>query len=415
MSISLAWIVLTVAWIVYAIALVRSGSSAQKKLVRGGLAALLPIAVATSLITGVYSNDLLRYRWDGHVAAHGVNPYHYAPNSPEVRHLQFKEGMSAYPDDLTYPGLRTIYPAGSQILFFTAAYVGGGTDRGFQLTLWAFVLLGAGALYWLCSPSQRVWCLVVFTSPVFVLHGAMDLHTDVFMALATAIAFALLARSKVWPSAIAIGIAITVKYLPLLALPVLYRGRTTQQKVLVTIVVVATVLVIYLPFLDSHSLESLGLFVKKWQSNSAMFALFMLVLDETMVRFLMLAIGLSAAAVIWWKYRSQPAVATALSIIAIMVASPVVHPWYLLLPVMILPFVPLRSTLVWTATVFVYGIAYENFKGNGVWYDHPVALAIEYVPVITALAVDVARGPLLLGDKYSPNGISAPQSNSVGS
>ena len=66
---------------------------------------------------------------------------------------------------------------------------------------------------------------------------------------------------------------------------------------------------------------------------------------------------------------------------------------------MLLLIAPMRSSIVWTITMCVYGITYQMYKGNGVWFDDPIALAVEYVPVYVAFAVDIYRGPLLLGDE----------------
>lgn len=47
----------------------------------------------------------------------------------------------------------------------------------------------------------------------------------------------------------------------------------------------------------------------------------------------------------------------------------------------------------------VYSVFYTTYKGDGVWFEHPIALAIEYIPVMFALARDIQRGPLLLRDE----------------
>ena len=35
----------------------------------------------------VFSDDAIRYRWDGHVGAHGLSPYDYPPNAPNSNTL----------------------------------------------------------------------------------------------------------------------------------------------------------------------------------------------------------------------------------------------------------------------------------------------------------------------------------------
>ena len=65
--------------------------------------------------------------------------------------------------------------------------------------------------------------------------------------------------------------------------------------------------------------------------------------------------------------------------------------------------VPLRSTIVWVATVVVYCMALSKYKSDGVWIDHPVALVFEFLPVVAAVLVDMQRGPLLLRNEHRTN------------
>ncbi len=51
------------------------------------------ITIATLVHILIYVNpmpmstDSYRYVWDGHLLVHGVNPYRYAPDAPELKHL----------------------------------------------------------------------------------------------------------------------------------------------------------------------------------------------------------------------------------------------------------------------------------------------------------------------------------------
>ena len=402
-SLSMIWTVQTLAWIAFTYTLLQSTLHNRTFLVRVALVTLIPIALMSLTIDKVYSDDSYRYRWDGHVTVMGQNPYRWAPADDDVQHLGFREGVVTYPDAVTYQKLKTVYPPGSQLIFASAALVSDSSGFGFKLAMWFFVVLGSVIFLRLCNHDQRVWCVVALTSPIFLLHGLVDLHTDVLMALLTGIAILLSQRGHRIAPGIVLGYAIAVKYLPALALPILLRGRSIRMQIGIIALLLFTLGAVYFPFLRSDVFGSLEICALKWQANSGLYSLLILFFRDDGVRIIMAcasAIGIAAA---WWQHHSQPLMACALSIIILLLCSPVLHPWYLLLPVILLPMVPLRSTIVWIATVVVYCMALSKYKSDGVWIDHPVALVFEFLPVVAAVLVDMQRGPLLLRNEHRTN------------
>ncbi len=405
-SLTMIWSVQTLAWITFIYTLLRSTSKNRTFLVRVALITLIPIALMCLTLDKVYSDDGYRYRWDGHVTVMGENPYRWAPSDEEVQHLGFREGATTYPDAVTYKKIKTVYPPGAQVIFASAALVSDSSGFGFKVAMWFFVVLGSAVFLRLCNHDQRVWCVVALTSPIYLLHGLVDLHTDVFMALLTGIAILLSQRGHRIAPGIVLGYAIAVKYLPILALPFLLKGRSTRMQIGIVVLLIFTIGAVYFPFLSSDVYGSLKLFALKWQANSGLYSLLILFFTDDVVRIIMACAGAIGVAATWWRHHSQPLMAFALNITIILLCSPVVHPWYLLLPVILLPFVPLRSTIVWVATMTLYGLALSKFKSDGVWIDHPVALVIEFLPVVAALFVDMQRGPLLLRDEHRADNVA---------
>ena len=79
----------------------------------GLLMRLLLIPTAPTL-----SEDLYRYLWDGHLVAHGVNPYPHAPSDPAL--APYHNGLLAR---LNHADVPTIYPPAAQFLFAATAAV----------------------------------------------------------------------------------------------------------------------------------------------------------------------------------------------------------------------------------------------------------------------------------------------------
>jgi hypothetical protein len=245
--------------------------------------------------------------------------------------------------------------------------------------------------------------LSIIASPILLLHGFMDIHVDILMALAAGLAIALLHRSTMISMAAQglLGIAISMKYLPVVLVPhfITYNNVRLRAIIQRLAIIIAAVGVMYLPYVGSDVLGSLGVFAAAWQANSFLAWIGNSILQPAVTRVVLLGGAVLGIVLIQLRYRAHPSFAAALSVMLILLCSPVVHPWYLALPLVLLLIAPMRSTIVWTITMSIYGLTYQMYKGNGVWFDNPIALALEYVPVFVAFAVDIYRGPLLLGDE----------------
>ncbi len=394
---SAAWIALSVLWIAAFFLYQRK----VRKVVsaRAALFIFGTLSLAATLWGPDFSNDLLRYAWDGRVASVGVSPYAFPPAATALASAAVVSDSISLPADLSYKELPTIYPPGSQLLF-EVMWRCTQSVRWFHFGLSALAIAGGLLVLWGFPPHQRGYALAALTCPTILIHGFGYAHTDIFMSLFALAAVLFAQRNALVPSAMSLGMAIATKYLPLVLLPEFLRRKNIRSGLLFSVVCAATVAVLYAPYLGGNVLGSLGVFAATWQSNSALYSLLMNVVAPETARYIMAGMGLAGCATVWYVFRATPWCGTVAAILTLLLCSPVVHPWYLALPITLIPFAPLRSTMVWAATISVYGIAYENYKGNGVWTDHPVALAVEFLPVVVALAIDLRRGPLLLNDEH---------------
>ena len=171
-------------------------------------------------------------------------------------------------------------------------------------------------------------------------------------------------------------------------------GRRDQGRLITAML--AAMALIYLPFVGPNLLGSLGTFTASWQTNSASYSVLAWFVGDALTRPILLLLVLACSGLIITRWRGQPRVALALVLVVLSVLSPVVHPWYLIAPLALMPLAPLRSVIVWTFTICLYAVGYSTYKGSGVWLEHPAALAVEFVPVVAALILDYQRGPLSL-------------------
>ena len=100
----------------------------------------------------LFDSDVWRYLWDGHVWAHGVNPYLHAPADPELD-AWADEGDGALTDgcavwgdirdNITYAGVPTVYPPLAQGVFRLSHRVAPGSVLALKTLVVGFDLLAA--------------------------------------------------------------------------------------------------------------------------------------------------------------------------------------------------------------------------------------------------------------------------------
>lgn len=357
--------------------------------------------------TDVFSDDAHRYRWDGWVAAHDIDPYAAAPVDTTLAQLAHRAEHVRYPESINNNTLKTIYPAGAQHVFALIVRLFGTQALAFKagwLAICCALITLTLVLLW-HSPQLVVMFLLVLLSPIYLFHGFMDIHVDTLMGLVVIAGVALSARSPLSGtlSAVMFGFAITLKYLPLMLLPAMMRtvgvAKTVRSSTYL-FVVLSTIAIVYIPFYGSDVLGSLGVFTASWQANSLLAWLGNLVMQPHTTRIVLMGLAVLMMALVIYRWRSDLLWASSLCITTLLVFSPVVHPWYLALPLMMCVAAPSRSIIVWSITVCTYAYAYTSYKGNGEWFEHPIALGIEFVPLMIAYAIDVIRGPLLLRDQH---------------
>src|SRR5436305_13143192 len=164
-------------------------------------------------------DDIHRYVWDGRLQRLGYKPYLVVPSDPAVTALHTPETRN-----LNNPDLPSPYPAGAQ-LFFRA--VTASHESTFALKV-AFVICELGIallLLDLLRASGRGAHLVLAYAwnPLLAIEVAGSGHIDIVGALLLVISVAALARSWRAIAAMTCGLAVAVKFLPIVLLPLYWK------------------------------------------------------------------------------------------------------------------------------------------------------------------------------------------------
>src|SRR5262249_25047314 len=148
---------------------------------------------------------------------------------------------------LNNPDLPSIYPPGAQ-LFFRAITAIHESTSAMRV---AFALCNFGIVLVLLDMLRRTgqgahWVLAYAWHPLLATEVVGSGHIDIFGVLLLVISFAALIRRWRALAAIALALAISVKFLPIVLLP-LYWRRIRIRDALLAVIVFA---LLYVPFLD---------------------------------------------------------------------------------------------------------------------------------------------------------------------
>ncbi len=330
-------------------------------------------------------DDIHRYVWDGRVQRLGYNPYVLIPADPSLAGLHTDETRT-----LNHPDLPSPYPPGAQ-LFFRAVTAIHESTFAFKV---AFVLCDFAIVLVLLDVLRRGgqgehWVLAYAWNPLLATEVAGSGHIDIVGALLLLVSFAALIRRWRAVAAVAFAVAIAVKFLPIVLLPLYWRRVRLRDGALAA----AVVGLLYAPFLNHERipLGSLGTYVQSFRFNDPVFAILERVVPPQLVAGLAVLVGFATA--IWFraKFQTWSADAFAWPMAASLLCAPVVYPWYLL---WLLPFVRSVATLpliIWTVSIIpTYYVWHLRALGRP-WVLPAWIVALEYASVAVTAAIILLR------------------------
>ena len=303
-------------------------------------------------------DDIHRYVWDGRLQRLGYDPYLVVPSDPAFSALHTSETRT-----LNNPDVPSPYPAGAELFFraITAIH-----ESTFALKV-AFVVCDFAIVLVLLDILRRSrqgmhWVLAFAWHPLLATEVAGSGHIDIVGVLLLLVSFAALDRRCRAIAAVAFGLSIAVKLLPIVLLPLYWKRVRLRDGILATIVVG----LLYVPFLKGGGIPigSLGTYVQNFRFNDPLFATLERVAAPQLVAALAVLVGFLIAIAIRLRSRSPSLSSGAFvwPMAGSLLCAPVVYPWYLL---WMLPFLRSPSTA-----------AYYHLDGEH--YSHLHRLAFTY-------------------------------------
>jgi hypothetical protein len=227
-------------------------------------------------------------------------------------------------------------------------------------------------------------------SPLLAIEVAGNGHVDIVGALLLLVSAAALGRRWRATAAVGFGLAVAVKLLPIVLLPLYWKRVRIRDAALAA----AMVGLLYVPFLHHGRIPigSLGTYVQHWRFNGPVFAMLDRVAPPQLLAGLAVLVGLATAT---WLRSAAPEWSPdifAWPMAASLLCAPAVFPWYLL---WLLPFLTSSSTLliiIWTVSIFPTYVMW-HFRALGrPWGPLPGwVMLLEYGCVAIAAAMIALR------------------------
>ncbi|HWH61533.1 MAG TPA: glycosyltransferase family 87 protein [Terriglobales bacterium] len=330
-------------------------------------------------------DDVHRYVWDGRLQRLGYNPYLVVPIDPAVKALHTPETRS-----LNHPELPSLYPAGAELFFRAVTAI---HESTFAMKA-AFVLCELSAVFVLLDVLRRrnlgAHLVLAFAwNPLLALEVAGSGHIDILGALLLLVSVGALMRRWREIAAVAFGLAVAVKLLPIVLLPLYWKRVRIRDAALA----VAVVGLLYLPFLNHGRIPigSVGVYVQSFRFNDPVFAILERVAPPQLIAGFAVLIGLVTA--MWLRSASSEwsTGAVVWPMAASLFCAPVLYPWYLL---WLLPFLTSASTLpvlVWTVSVIPTYLVWHLRALGHLWLLPGWVMLLEYAPIASVGAIIAMR------------------------
>src|SRR5271170_5926601 len=338
---------LTVAGIVYLLAIREFFATARfpRRVVVIGLVLAAAWNVAFLRLPPGADDDIHRYVWDGRLQRLGYNPYLVIPSDPAVKGLHTAETRT-----LNNPDLPSPYPAGAQLFFRAVTAIHESTFAlkiAFVVCEFAIALVLLDVLRYSRQGAHLV--LAFAWNPLLAIEVAGSGHIDIVGALFLVMSFAALGRRWRAIAAVAFGLAVAVKLLPIVLLPVYWKRVRIRDGALAAVVAG----LLYVPFLNHGRIPigSLGTYLHSFRFNDPVFATLERVVAPQFAVGLAVVAGFLVA--LWLRSKATECSPDTFAwpMAASLLCAPVVYPWYLL---WLLPFVRSASTvpiIIWTVSI----------------------------------------------------------------
>jgi hypothetical protein len=371
---------------------------------RWGIASAVAFRLVLFVSFPELSTDVYRFLWDGGLLTHGLNPYEFTPEAAMASNTLLNEQLY---EMLSYKIYYSMYPPFTQLSGWMAAAFGGTSMIHGAIILRCWVLLGEMLTLYVMAKLLNLYKMDrkhIFwfaLNPLVILELTGNLHHEAYLILFTISAIYFLERNKLGWSAVALGMGVLSKLLPILFLPLFARKLSLRQWPYFGILLVGVVAVGFLPFYNEKLFygyfSSGALYFQKLEFNASIYFLVREVgfwvkgYNIIHMAGMWLAVITTLLIFIFSFFYDQKRVSLAQACMWVwfvyIAFTTTLHPWYILPLLAFAVFTKYRFAVVWSYLIF---LTYSGY-GIGSYQETPWIFIVEYVVVFGYLIWELRR------------------------
>jgi len=347
------------------------------------------------------SDDYFRFYWDGTLVLSGENPYLQLPSY----YLESNHALPGLPAtlyaQLNSPTYYSVYPPVCQYIFAGAKLLAQNNIYIYCLVLRLLIIIAEATtilllrriLLFLHLPERQLW-LYAF-NPLVTLELTGNLHFEAFLLLTLLASIYFLLQNKTLAAAVAFGLAVSIKLLPLLFLPPLIKYFGWKKFMLFTGLMTGTIAISFIPFVSEALIrniaDSINLYFQKFEFNASIYYLLRsigyVISGYNLIGVLGPLLGLTVLGSVLYltkKFNHSNSGLIKIFLLSLSVyffLATVVHPWYLCTVVALAALANWKYPLVWSWVAFLSYNAYRTTS----YQENLYLVALEYSLVFGTL------------------------------
>lgn len=354
-----------------------------------GLAARILLICAVPVL----SDDYFRFIWDGKLIQNGYNPFEFTPDQL-IDNFQNSPEMVTLWENMNSRGYFTVYPPVNQWIFYISGYF----DSIFAgiIVLRLFIIGFEVGTYFVFKkimerfslPHKRIG--LYWLNPLVIIELTGNLHAEGILVFFLLFALYNFSRLKDLKGGMIFSLSILSKLVSLMILPLLLMKARWFRSKKILLGIIPLLLIAFIPFLNwknyHHFLSSIELYFRSFQFNGSIFNLIKATgsyfTDIDIVKIAGPILGLVTFLLIIFislinRYKNRLNLFRTFAVIfsIYLFLSPVVHPWYCIIPLALGVIVNLKYTLAWSALIF---LSYSAYHTNYSPTLNTVCLVAEY-------------------------------------
>jgi hypothetical protein len=360
------------------------------------------------LSTPNLSQDFYRFIWDGRMVLAGYNPYLFTPESFILKDIfPINQALELYNGMGVLNGSHfTNYPPLNQLSFIIAGLISGKSILG-SIVVMRIIIISAdiGILYFgkkllekLNIPVYHIfWYLL---NPFIIIELTGNLHFEGVMIFFLVWTIYLLHLNKWKLAAIALACSISVKLIPLIFLPLLFKKLRWKKSVLFYIIVFGVTTLTFIPFITFEFItnysKTVGLWFQRFEFNASLYYIARAIgytfrgYNEIAIIGKFIPVVLILFVLVMTFIRKNKTTIDLVTSMLFVISfyyftATTVHPWYIASLVILSVFTNYKFPLVWSFVGILSYLAYANTNNTeNLWI-----ISLEYAIVYGVLLWDV--------------------------